>query len=427
MKRKLIIAFIFILFIFSTSVLGASSSNLSISSPTALLIEESTNTIIYEKNSNVKMYPASTTKILTALLTLEKGNLTDVVTVSSEAVDELEGGYVTMYVGKMLYDRVREGEKLTVEQLLNILLVPSGNVAGNILAEYVSGSMSKFVSLMNTRAKELGCTNSHFTNTYGKHDDNHYTTAHDLYLITKAAMKYDVFREIVSKTSYVLEPTNRHSKNDRTLYSTNDLIKPTSSSYYEYAIGIKTGFTSQAKDCLVSAATKNNMTFYAVVLGSEKNSSGISYRYIDTKKMYDFAFKNYLFRTVKSKNAIIDTVEVPGGTHDTKKLNVIIDSTISALINSDDAYTSFVPTITLNELSAPISQGQVIGNISYTINGKIYTSDLIAETSVEKSYMFIVVDIGIVLAILVIIKFAFTPKKRKKVKKSKKSSKNYRI
>lgn len=419
MKRKFIFAFIFILLFFSTSVFGVSTSNLNISSPTALLIEESTNTLIYEKNSNVKMYPASTTKILTALLTLEKGNLNDVVTVSSEAVDDLEGGYVTLYISK--------GEKLTVEQLLNILLVPSGNVAGNILAEYVSGSMGGFVDLMNTRAKELGCTNSHFTNTYGKHDENHYTTAHDLYLITKAAMKYDIFREIVSKTSYVLEPTNKHSKNDRTLYSTNDLIKPTSSSYYEYAIGIKTGFTSQAKDCLVSAATKDNMTFYTIVLGSEKNSSGVSYRYIDTKKLYDFAFKNYLFRTVKSKDAVIDTVEVPGGTNVTKNLNVIIDSTISALISSDDIYTSFIPTISIDELSAPITAGQVVGKISYDINGKIYTANLLAETSVEKSYMFIVVDIGIVLAVLVLIKFAFIPKKRKKLKNSKQSGRNYKI
>ena len=419
MKRKFIFVFVFLLLFFSTSVLGASTSNLSISSPSALLIEESTNTIIYEKNSNVKMYPASTTKILTALLTLEKGNLTDVVTVSDKAVDDLEGGYVTMYISK--------GEKLTVEQLLNILLVPSGNVAGNILAEYVSGSMEGFVNLMNTRAKELGCTNSHFTNTYGKHDENHYTTAHDLYLITQAAMKYDVFREIVSKTSYVLEPTNKHSKNDRTLYSTNDLIKPTSSSYYEYAIGIKTGYTSQAKDCLVSAATKDNMTFYAIVLGSDKNSSGVSYRYIDTKKLYDFAFKNYLFRTVKSKNTVIDTVEVQGGTSSTKNLNIIIDNTISALISSDDIYTSFIPTISINELSAPIVQGQVVGSISYDINGNNYTANLIAESSVEKSYMFIAVDIGIVIAILILIKFAFKPKKHKKSKKSKKSSKNYKI
>ena len=416
MKRKFIFVFIFMFLFFSTSVLGVTTDSLSISSPSALLIEESTDFVIYEKNSNVKMYPASTTKILTALLTLENGNLSDVVTVSDNAVSEIEGGYVTMYISK--------GEELTVEQLLNVLLVPSGNVAGNILAEYVSGSISSFVDLMNKRASELGCTNSHFTNPYGKHDDNHYSTAHDLYLIAKAAMKYDVFREIVCKTSYVLEPTNRHSKNDRTLYSTNDLIKPSSASYYEYAIGIKTRYTSQAKDCLVSAATKDNMTFYVIILGAEKNSSGVSYRYIDSKKLYDFAFKNYLFRTVKSKDSIVKTVEVQGGTNSTKNLNVVIDSTISALISSDDIYTSFIPTISINELSAPISKGDVIGSISYDINEVTYTANLIAESNVDKSYVFIVVDIGIVIAILILIKIVISPKKHKKYKKSKK---NYKI
>lgn len=415
MKRKFIFMFIFMFFIFSTSVLGVSTDSLSISSPSCLLVEESTDTIIYEKDANAKMYPASTTKLLTALLTLENGNLSDVVTVSHEAVSELSGGYVTMYIS--------EGEELTVEQLLNILLIPSGNVAGNILAEYVSGSISNFVSLMNTRASELGCTNSHFTNPYGKHDDNHYSSAHDLYIIAKAAMKYDVFRDIVSKTSYVLAPTNKHSKDDRTLVSTNDLIKPSSSSYYEGAIGIKTGYTSQAKDCLVAAATKDNLTFYVIILGADKNSSGISYRYIDCKKLFDFGFKNYLFRTVRSKDSVVQTVEVQGGTSSTKNLNVVIDSTISALISNDDVYTSFIPNVSINELSAPVSKGDVVGSISYDINGTTYTANLIAEADVDKSYMFIVIDICMVIAILVIIKLLISSKKRKK---SRKSVKNYR-
>lgn len=418
MKKKIFLFFIFSILILSTSVLGASSNNLKLSSPSCLLVESSTNTIIYEKNANVKMYPASTTKILTALLTLEKGNLSDIVTVSPEAVSDLTGGYKTMYIA--------QGEELTVEQLLNILLVPSGNVAGNVLAEYVSGSIGGFVDLMNSRSKELGCSNSHFTNSYGKHDDNHYTTAHDLYLITKEAMKYDVFREIVSKTSYDLASTNKHFKDDRKLYSTNDLIKPSSSSYYEGAIGIKTGYTSQAKDCLVSAVTKNGMTFYGIILGSDKNSASVSYRYIDSKKMYDFAFNNYLFRTIKSKDSVVETVEVKGGTNSTKNLNVLIDTTISAFINTDDLYTSFIPTVSINKLSAPINKGDVVGSISYKINDTTYTANLIAENDVEKSYMFIIIDIGIVIAILFLIKLVMTPKKRKKSKNKKKSKKNYR-
>ena len=418
MKKKILLFFIFSLFIFSTSVFGVSTNSLKISSTSCLLVEESTDTIIYEKNANVKMYPASTTKILTALLTLEKGNLSDIVTVSKEAVTDLTGGYVTMYIA--------QGEELTVEQLLNILLVPSGNVAGNVLAEYVSGSIGGFVNLMNSRAKELGCSNSHFTNSYGKHDDNHYTTAHDLYIITKEAMKYDVFREIVCKTSYDLASTNKHFKDDRKLYATNDLIKPSSSSYYEGAIGIKTGFTSQAKDCLVSAVTQNGMTFYGIVLGADKNSSGISYRYIDCKKLYDFAFKNYLFRTIRSKDSVIETVEVKGGTSSTKNLNVVVDNTISALISTDDLYTSFIPSISINELSAPINKGDVVGKISYNINGYTYSANLLAENDVEKSYMFVVIDILIIVSILIMIKCVISPKKRKKSKNKKKSKKNYR-
>ena len=404
MKKKIFFAFIIFLVIGSSCVFALDTTNLDISSPSCLMIEETTETIIYEKNSNEKMYPASTTKILTALLTLENGNLSDVVTISHSAVEDLKGGYITPYIS--------EGEELTVEQLLNVLLVPSGNVAGNALAEYISGSIEKFANLMNTRAKELGCTNSHFTNSYGKHDDNHYTSAHDLYLITKTAMKYNIFREIVAKPSYALPPTNKHSKDDRTLYSTNDLIKPSSSSYYEGAIGIKTGFTTPAKDCIVAAATKNNMTFYVIILGADKNKSHESYRFIDSKKLFDFGFKNYSFKTIISKDFVVKTIEVKGATHATKNLDLIADNKISALITNSDLHTSFIPNISINELSAPINKGDIVGSITYEIDGKTYSANLLAGNDVKKSYMFIVFYILIPIAVLVFIRLIILKKKR---------------
>ena len=405
MKKKICLFFILIFLAFSSSVLGASANSIKINSPVGLLVEESTGQILYEKSANEKMYPASTTKIMTALLTLEKGNLSDTVVVSKEAVSSLEGGYVTSYIAV--------GEELTVEQLLNVLLVPSGNVAGNVLAEYISGSINNFVSLMNRRAKELGCTNTNFTNAYGLHDDNHYSTAYDLYLMAKEAMKHQEFRNIVSKTSYTLAPTNKHLQDDRTLYSTNDLLKPTSRSYYEYAIGIKTGYTSKAQECLVSAAKKDNMTLYAVILGSERNSSGTSSRYTDITKLFNFGFNNYLFRTIKSKGTVVDTVKVNGATKNTENLELTMDSTITAFIHSDDTYTSFIPNIVVNELSAPISKDTVVGTISYEINGTTYTSNLLASINVEKSYMFVFVDIGIVIALMIILKFIFGKRKKK--------------
>lgn len=405
MRKKIILFFILIILAFSSSVLGASADSIKINSPVGLLVEESTGKILYEKGANDKMYPASTTKIMTALLTLEKGNLSDTVVVSKEAVSSLQNGYVTSYIAV--------GEELTVEQLLNVLLVPSGNVAGNVLAEYVSGSVDSFVSLMNSRAKELGCNNTHFTNPYGLHDDNHYSTAYDLYLMAREAMTHQVFRDIVSKTSYTLAPTNKHLKDDRTLPTTNDLLKPTSRSYYEYAIGIKTGYTSKAQECLVSAAKKDNMTLYAVILGSERNSSGTSSRNADITKLFNFGFNNYLFRTIKSKGTVIDTVKVNGATSDTKNLDIALDSTITAFIPSDDTYSSFAPNIVVNELSAPIAKDTVVGTISYNINGSTYTANLVASTDVEKSYMFILVDIGIVIAIMLLLKCVLRKRKKK--------------
>lgn len=404
MKKRIFLIFIFIFLLYSSCVSAA--SKIEINSAAGILVEESTGKVLYEKNSHEKMYPASTTKILTALLVLEKGNLSDTVTVSKEAVNSLSGGYVTPYISI--------GEELTVEQLLNVLLVPSGNVAGNVLAEYISGSVDEFVDLMNSRAKEIGCTNTHFTNPYGMHDENHYSTAYDLYLIAKEAMKYEDFRTIVAKPTYTLAPTNRYSKDDRLLYSTNDLIKPSSSNYYEYALGIKTGFTTPAKACLVAAAQKDNMTLYAVILGADESSSGTSYRYIDSKKLFEYGFNNYLFRTIRSKGSVLKTVEVNGATQNTKNLDLVLDSTITAFISSDDEYTSFVPEITLNELSAPIAKDDVVGSISYNVDGTIYTANLLAGSDVQKSYMFILVDIVFVIFLMIIFKLIINSRKRKK-------------
>ena len=404
MKKRIFLIFLFVFLLYSSCV--SAVSNVEINSPAGILVEESTGKILYEKNAHEKMYPASTTKILTALLVLENGNLEDTVTVSEEAVNSLSDGYVTPYISS--------GEKLTVDQLLNVLLVPSGNAAGNALAEYISGSIDEFVNLMNSRAKELGCTNTHFTNPYGKHDENHYSSAYDLYLIAKEAMKYEEFRTIVAKPTYSLAPTNRYSKDDRLLYSTNDLVKPSSNNYYEYALGIKTGFTSYAKDCLVAAAQKDNMTLYAVILGADESSSGVSYRYIDSKKLFDYGFNNFLFRTIRSKGSVVDTVEVSGATQNTKNLVLVLDANISAFISTDDEYTSFIPEIVINELSAPITKDTIVGSVSYNINGTTYTANLLAGSDVEKSYMFILWDIVFVIFLMILFKIFINHKKRKK-------------
>lgn len=422
MRRKIFLMTFVIFFLFSFQSIFAQvdTSKLNITSGAALLIEPSTNKIIYEKNSKEKMYPASTTKIMTALLTLENCKLTDIVTVSQEAVSSITPAYATVFINP--------GEELTVEQLLNVLLIPSGNVAGNILAEHISGSIENFANLMNKRAQELGCTNTHFTNPYGLHDDNHYTCAYDLYLISKEAMKYDVFREIVKKTEYYLPPTNNYTKEDRNYRTTNDLIKPNNSKssnnyYYEYAIGIKTGYTSQAKNCLVSAANKDGLELYCIILGAGTNSQGLDQRYLETKKLYDFAYDNYFLRTLREENSVFRQIEIKNATNKTKNLDVLVKDNITALVDSDNLYSTIPPTTTFKEnLEAPIQKGEVIGSIKYVIDGITYESDLIAANDVEKSYLiYFLIALGIIIFILLIL-FIRTKINRKKVK-----YRNYRL
>ncbi len=147
------------------------------------------------------------------------------------------------------------------------MLIPSANDAANVLAEHVAGSISGFAELMNQKAEEIGCKNSHFTNPSGVHDENLYTTAYDLSLIARYAMQLETFRKIITTPVYTLPSTEKYSKSDRTFHISNSLVNPESSEYYEYANGIKTGYTNPAKDCLVASAKKDDVDFIIVVLG----------------------------------------------------------------------------------------------------------------------------------------------------------------
>ena len=415
MKKILISLIILLNFLFLAYPVYADvdTSNLDINSSACILVENSTGKVIYEKNSREKMFPASTTKIMTALLAIENGNLTDTTIASNTAVSSISPDYATVYLNK--------GEELTIEQLLNILLIPSGNVAGNILAEYVSGSIEKFVELMNKRAIELGCINSNYTNPYGLQDNNHYTCAYDLYLVAREAMKYDVFRDIVKKTSYKLAPTNVHPKDDRTFSTTNELIKPNASKrsdnyYYPYAIGIKTGYTSQAKDCLVAAASKDGFEFISVILGAEKTSQGLSARFTETIKLFDFAYENYYFRTLNNANSVLKQIEIKDATKDTKSLDIIVQNQIIALVDKNDLYSTLIPEININEnLKAPIFKGDIIGKVSYNLYGVKYESDLLAGNDVKKSYfIYFTVGIGVFLLIIIIFIIFKTRKPKNK-------------
>ena len=348
--------------------------NFKTNSPSVLLMDPETGRILYSKNAFEKMYPASTTKLMTAILTLENCELTDVATVSHNAIFSIPVGYS--------HASLQEGEELTIEQLLNVMLIPSANDAAIVLAEHIAGSVENFAEMMNNKAKELGCLNTHFINPNGVHNDDHYSTAYDMALIGQYAMKFDDIMRIAKVNQYTLPKTNKYNKEDRIFNTTNGLVTKNDEYYYQYATGLKPGYTDKSGYSILTTAKKNDVELLEVVFGSDS----IKERYEDCINLFNYGFDNYSYQKLVSTREIIDTIDVAGATAETKSLNVIAKSDIKVLLKKDINLDSLEPTIELNEnLSAPIAQDAVIGKISYVIDGETFSTDLIAEKSVTAS------------------------------------------
>lgn len=397
--KRLFIISLFTLLTFTSTLCFADDKDFSLYSEAVILIDSNTGKVLYEKNSEQKMYPASTTKILTAILTIENCDLNDVATVSYNAVMSVPSGYSNA--------ALQIGEELTVGQLLDVLLVHSANDAANVLAEHVGGSIESFATMMNTKLNELGCTNTHFTNPSGKHDDNHYTTATDMAKLAQYCMKNSTFRSIVSKTSCTIAPTNKYEQ--RHFNNTNDLIIPSENKradnyYYRYCIGVKTGYTKEAKNCLISASNKDGFELISVVLGAGPTEIGLSGRNIDTIKLLDYGYENYTIKKIKDKDDIVKQIQIYNATKDTKNLDLVLSDEITAIMKQDSASDSALPEIKIDDnLSAPISKGTIIGSITYDIDEMQYTRDLIASHDVNKSTIGPLIIKIILFALIVLI------------------------
>ncbi len=387
----------------------ADDNNLDINAESAILIDGDTGKVLYEKAAYEKREPASTTKIMTAMLTLEHCKLDDVATVTSEAITSVPSGYSS--------DLLKMGEELTIKDLLYALLLPSSNEAANVLAIHVAGSIDSFASMMNTKAVELGCKNTHFLNPNGVHDEDHYTTAYDLAIMAREAMKNDTFKQIVSTASYTLPSTNKYTRIDRNLITTNDLIKKQSKNYYEYAIGIKTGSTTPAKNCLVASATKDGKNLISVVLKADKDSD----RYNDTKTLFNYGFDNFSKKDIVKTGDIVKTIDVKNATSATKNLNLVADSGINTLVTNDKLNDTIEPEITLNEhLQAPIKKDDIVGTAKYTVDNIQYTINLKAGNEVKKSYvLYIVIVIAVIALFLILFEKPNDNRKQKSRRKNK--------
>ncbi len=382
---KKLIFLVLSIIMFSSSYIVLANDNIDINASAALLIDNRTNKILYSKNENEKLFPASTTKIITAILVIENYSLDEKVTASSDAIMNIPQGYATA--------NIQVGEELTIKQLLDMLLVHSANDAANVLAEYAGGSISSFVAMMNTKINELGLTSTHFTNPYGLQDDNHFSTAHDLAVIMQYCLKNNTFKQLSGQASCAIPATNKSAP--RKYASTNELLIAGNINYSPYVISGKTGFTSKAGGCLVSMAYHNDLELISVILNSND-------RFGDTRKLYNYGYDNYSLKNIVNANDVITSIEIKNASKTPSKLDVLVSETVPVLAKNSDDLKNITPEIALNKnISAPITEGQTLGKVSYTVYGVTYTTDLIAASNIEANkiskYIFYIVGFLILI------------------------------
>ncbi len=369
--------------------------NENLTASTVYLLNMDTDTVVVDINSDKKVYPASTTKIMTYIVTVDQ--VEDIkgtkVKIKQEVLDKLIGTDSSTAGLQYFVD-----EEVTVYDLLVALMVKSGNDAAMVLADYIgNGSIQKFVDLMNEKAEDLGCTNTHFMNPHGLHNEDHYTTAQDLALMSRYALTLPDFNEITNTTTAYLSVDK---EKNYPLITTNYLIDETRGGdfYYPYAKGIKTGTTDEAGYCLVSTASHNGYTYMAVVLGSpcvDKNGREIETNGAmqDTIKLYDWAFENLELKSVIDEQTPVCEIPIEFAWNQDKLL-LIPQGSFSAILPKDVESTSIdIVTSIPESIPAPVEEGSVIGTatISYA-NQELTTVDLIASETVERSTILYYMD-----------------------------------
>lgn len=330
-------------------------SDVSIEADGGILMDADTGAVLYEKNENQAYYPASITKILTALIVLESCDLDDMVTFSYDDVYNVEAGSSSAGID--------EGDVLTVRDCLYALLLASANESANALACHVSGSREAFAALMNEKAASLGCTGSHFANPSGLNDENHYTTAHDMALITQEAIKNPDFVEISGTRSYQMAPTKKNSEGGY-VANHHNMVKQNTSVTYPGAFAGKTGYTSLAGNTLVTCAERDGITLIAVVLNGHQS------HYRDTKALFDFGFSN--FQSLKAADhettyrSLENDMTIAGMTAQ-DNISLSLDSDSRVTLPKEALFSDLTPSLSyeLGEDAPP----NAIACISYAYDG----------------------------------------------------------
>lgn len=376
--RKLLTTMILLL---SISVLNVSSVFAETEVPdivaeTGVIIDARTGVVLYNKQMDKQEEPASTTKMITGLLAMEKLDLNQVVTIDEET---------PFTKGSRIY--LLEGEQITVENLLYALFLESANDSAVALAKEMGGTVENFADMMNERAKELGAKNTNFINPNGLHSDGHLTTAYDLAMIAKGAMQNETFRQYVSTYQHTVPATNK--QDTRYFYNTNRLLYDTKTKVsangvlraakYEGAIGIKTGYTTEAGGCLVSGAERNGTELISVVMKSTDGG-----RFGDSIALLDWGFANY--KTVKTaeQGSDLGSIKVTHGKE--KEVTAVAKTDGYATLSIDEKSSDLKKVLKLNEKAiAPIEKGQNVGTVEwYKGNILVGSVEAVASEAVEK-------------------------------------------
>lgn len=378
-----ILSFILIISILSYPVSAYQINGFTLNAKTAILYSLDTGDILYSQNADTKVYPASLTKMLSAVVLIENTPDLDseILTYTKQANNEILG------TGSVVIG-LKIGEKITARQALYCLLVSSGGDVAYAIAHHYGGSTDGFVALMNEKAKEIGMTSSHFGNPVGLHDEETYTTGNDILTLTKYALQYDIFKEVTSTVRYTLPATNMSG--ERSYSTTNYLINPATNYYYQYASGVKTGFTTEAGRCVVSTASYGGYNYLCIIMGCD-NTEGNRHEFIDSRSLYRWAFNNFEYKSILDTAKPITEIEVELSL-DTDHIPLYAEKNLAQIFpkNADTSTVSIKPHLFYQKIDAPVTAGTVLGTADVIYSEeKIGTVNLVAGETVDSSFILV--------------------------------------
>lgn len=381
---KYILTLLLIISILSCSAYAYQINGFTLDAHTALLLSLDTGEILYSQNADDKVYPASLTKMLTAVVVLENtADLdTEIITYTSAANNEILG------TGSVVVG-LKIGETIKAKDALYGLLVTSGGDVAYAIAHHYGGNTEGFVKMMNDKAAEIGMTNSHFGNPVGLHDEETYTTGTDISILARYALQYDIFKEITSTDKYTLPASNMSGP--RNFTTTNHLINPNTNYFYKYATGIKTGFTDEAGRCVVSTASYGGYNYLCVIMGCQ-NKNGRRNEFLDSANLYRWAFNNFEYKSILDTTKPVTEIKV-NLSLETDHVALYAEKNLTQIFpkTADSSTITIKPTLLYDEIDAPVTAGTVLGTADVIYSEQVIgTVNLVAGETVKSSGILVV-------------------------------------